>query len=136
MIDVESYDKLTVVKLGNKVSINGIMTEDQIKLEAKPAPAKNKKLVTVTLSEPQKLNGSVRDKIELDFSGMKGATLRELVGAFNALYKEYVPVPTVDLRFQIIVAGFAAKMNPQDLEELEAPDYIKVCGVVRDFLTG
>jgi hypothetical protein len=136
MINVESYDKLTIVKLGNKVSINGIMTEQAKIVEANIETKKNKKLITVPLSEPQKLNGSVVDKITLDFSGMKGGTLSELVGSFNALYKEYVPVPTVDMRFQIIVAAFAAKMNPKDLEELDAPDYIKVCGAVRDFLTG
>lgn len=93
-------------------------------------------VTVVKLSRPQQLNGSIVETIELDLVPLKGKHLRDIIGQFNTLYKEYVPVPTVDLRFQAMVAAYAAKMNPLDLETLDAPDYMKLCSTVRDFLLG
>jgi len=93
-------------------------------------------MISVPLSKPQKLNGTEYSVIEMELEPLKGKDLRTIIGQFNTLYKEYVPVPTVDLRFQAMVGAYAAKMNPLDLEELDAPDYMKVCQAVRDFLLG
>jgi tail assembly chaperone E/41/14-like protein len=93
-------------------------------------------ITIVKLSRPQQLNGSIVETIELNLGPMRGKDLRNIIGQFNTLYKEYVPVPTVDIRFQAMVAAYAAKINPADLEELDAPDYMKLCATVRDFLVG
>jgi hypothetical protein len=111
-------------------------TLEETKKEDKKLEINHQGKTVVKLSRPQQLNGSMVASIELDLVPLKGRNLREIIGQFNALYKEYVPVPTVDLRFQAMVAAYAAKMNPIDLDELDAPDYMKLCQAVRDFLLG
>jgi hypothetical protein len=112
------------------------MPETETEKKEVKKPTNHKGLTVVELSRPQQLNGSMVSAVELDLVPLKGKNIREIIGQFNTLYKEYVPVPTVDLRFQIMVAAYAAKMNPVDLDELDAPDYMKLCSAVRDFLLG
>lgn len=88
----------------------------------------------VKFKKPQKLNGSEIEDLELDFSPIKGRDIKEIARAFSQLYKDYVPILTVDLRFQELVAARAAKLNPADLDQLDADEYMEVLGAARNFL--
>lgn len=88
----------------------------------------------IKLSKPQQINGSEIEEITLDFEPLKGKDIIELETGFRALYKDYVPIPDVDPRYQAMVAGRVSRINPKDLEELDAPDFKAVCKAVRDFL--
>jgi len=89
----------------------------------------------VEFENSQKLNGSEIKELDLvDLDKLKGRDIIELETAFRQLYKGYVPVPAIDMRFQALVAARAAKINPKDLEELDADAFMQVCATVRDFL--
>ena len=91
-------------------------------------------MVLVKFKTPQPINGSTVDELELDFTGIKGKDLKELARTFNQLYKDYVPIVTVDLRFQELVAARAAKLNPADLGEMDGDAYLEVLDKARSFL--
>jgi hypothetical protein len=101
-------------------------------LEVKVVP--NSKVVTIKLSTPTQLNGKEYTEITMDFKGFKGKHVIELESAFRSMYKEYTPIPDVDVRYLAIVAGYASKINAKDLEELDAPDFKEVCSAVRNFI--
>lgn len=88
----------------------------------------------VKFQTPQQLNGSEVEELELDFSPIKGKVIKELARVFGELYKDYVPVLTVDFRFQELVAARAAKINPADLDNLDGDEYLEVLDKARDFL--
>lgn len=88
----------------------------------------------VKFNSPQKVNGQELEELELEIETLKGKDIIELETAFRTLYKEYVPVPDVDIRYQALVAGRVAKINPKDLEELDASAFKEVCAAVRNFL--
>lgn len=88
----------------------------------------------IKLSEPWKHNGSELSEITLDFSDINGDELKALASAFSELYKDYVPMLQLDFRFQELLAGRAAHMNPKDLGTLWGPDYMEVVTAVRNFL--
>ena len=101
---------------------------------AKEKSVENRKLVTVKFSEPQKMNGSEISELVLDFSNYKGKDIIELQTSFRALYREYVPMPNVDVRYQAMVAGYVSKTNPADLAELDGDAFEEVCAAVRNFI--
>jgi hypothetical protein len=88
----------------------------------------------IKLTRPQTINGSEIEEINLELEPLKGKDIIELETGFRALYKDYVPIPDIDPRYQAMVAGRCSKINPKDLEELDAPDFKAVCRAVRDFL--
>jgi hypothetical protein len=90
--------------------------------------------VKVEFERPQRINGSEVSEVELDFTSMKGKGIMEQEGIFRQLYKGYTPVPDIDCRFQALVAAAALKINPRDLEEIDADCFKQVCAAVRDFL--
>jgi tail assembly chaperone E/41/14-like protein len=92
-------------------------------------------MTTIKLSKPTKLNGSELTEINLDLESLKGKDLIELETAFRNLYRGvYVPVLSIDLRFQALVAGRVSGINPEDLGELRAPDFNAMCSEVQNFL--
>lgn len=93
------------------------------------------KIITVTFDTPQKLNGSEILELVLDFTKYKGKDIIELQTGFRQLYREYVPMPNVDIRYQAMVAGYVAKVNPADLAELDGDVFEEVCAAVRNFIT-
>lgn len=92
------------------------------------------KVVKVTFDSPQKLNGTEISELVLDFSAYKGKDIIELQTGFRQLYREYVPMPNVDIRYQAMVAGYIAKVNPADLAELDGDAFEEVCAAVRNFI--
>lgn len=88
----------------------------------------------VKFKKPQKINGSELTEVELDFEPIKGKDIKEIARTFSQLYKDYVPILTVDLRFQELVAARAAKLNPADLDQLDGDEYLEVLDTARNFL--
>lgn len=89
----------------------------------------------VKLTKPTQLNGKEYIEINLDLESLKGKDLIELESGFRKLYRsEYVPVANIDIRYQAMVAGRVANINPMDLGELDAPDFVEVCSNVQNFL--
>lgn len=87
------------------------------------------------LSKPTTLNGKEYSEINLELETLKGKDLIELETGFRKLYRsEYIPVVNIDTRYQVMVAGRVAGINPIDLGELEAPDFVEVCSKVQNFL--
>lgn len=91
-------------------------------------------MAVVTFKKPQKLNGSEIVELNLNFDPIKGKVIKELARAFSQLYKDYVPILTVDLRFQELVAARACELNPADLEQLDGDEYMEVLDQARNFL--
>lgn len=91
-------------------------------------------MALVKFKKPQKLNGSTIEELELDFTPIKGKDIKEIARSFGQLYKDYVPILTVDLRFQELVAARAAKLNPADLDQLDGDEYMEVLDAARNFL--
>jgi hypothetical protein len=90
---------------------------------------------TVTLSKITKVNGSELSEINLDLDSLKGKDLMELETGFRMLHRnEYIPVLNIDARYQAFVAGRVCGINPDDLGELTAPDFVAVCSRVQNFL--
>lgn len=89
----------------------------------------------VKLSSPAQLNGKAYTEINLELETLKGKDLIELESGFRKLYRgEYIPVANIDARYQILVAGRVSGINPNDLGELQAPDFVEVCSAVQNFL--
>jgi len=89
----------------------------------------------VTLSQPTQVNGSSLTEINLQLDTLKGRDLLELDAGFKKYNRgEYIPVPSLDMRFQAFVAGRVCGINPEDLGELLAPDFVEVCTAVQNFL--
>lgn len=101
---------------------------------AKVVKAGRLKTRTVKLDEPWKHNGSEVTELKLDFSDINGNELKALEAAFKELYKDYVPVPMMDVRFQELLAARAAHVNPNDLGTMWGPDYQEVLSAARNFL--
>jgi hypothetical protein len=90
---------------------------------------------TIKLSKPTKINGSEIEEINLDLESLKGKDLMELENSFRKFYRgEFVPALNIDSRYQMFVAGRASGINPEDLGELYAPDFVALCGEVQNFL--
>jgi hypothetical protein len=88
----------------------------------------------VKFKKPQQLNGTEIEELDLDFRPIKGKDIKELARTFSQLYKDYVPILTVDLRFQELVAARAANLNPIDLDQLDGDEYLEVLDQARNFL--
>lgn len=92
-------------------------------------------MTTVQLSKPTKINGTELTEINLDLGSLKGKNLLELETGFRQLYRnEYIPVVNIDARYHAFVAGRVCGINPEDLGELDAPDFVEVCTTVQNFL--
>ena len=90
---------------------------------------------TIKLTRPTKINGSELTEVSLDLESLKGRDLLELEAGFRMRHRgEYVPVINIDSRYQIHVAGRVSGINPDDLGELAAPDFVAVCAEVQSFL--
>jgi hypothetical protein len=91
--------------------------------------------VIIKLTESTQINGSEYTELDLAIEKLKGKELIELDSGFKKYNRgEYIPVPYLDLRFQVFVAGRVTGINPEDLGELLAPDLIEVCTAVQNFL--
>jgi hypothetical protein len=89
----------------------------------------------VKLTEPQQINGSEISEIDLKLEKLKGKELLELSAGYRKYNRgEYTPVLELDRGFQAFVAGRACGINPEDLGELLAPDFVEVCTTVQNFL--
>jgi hypothetical protein len=88
----------------------------------------------VKFKKPQQFNGTEIEELDLDFGPIKGKDIKELARTFSQLYKDYVPILTVDLRFQELVAARAANLNPMDLDQLDGDEYLEVLDQARNFL--
>lgn len=87
------------------------------------------------LTRPTQINGSEISEINLDFESLRGKDLIELESGFRKFYRgEFVAALNLDSRYQLWVAGRACNMNPEDLAELYAPDFVAVTGEVQSFL--
>ena len=90
---------------------------------------------TITLSRPTQINGSEITEIQLDLENLKGRDLIELESGFRKLYRgEFIAALNLDSRYQAFVAGRACGINPDDLGDLYAPDFVVVCSEVQSFL--
>jgi hypothetical protein len=89
----------------------------------------------IKLSQPTQVNGSELIEINLAIETLKGKDLLELDSGFKKFNRgEYIPVPYLDMRFHAFVAGRVCGINPEDLGELFAPDFVEVCTNVQNFL--
>lgn len=88
----------------------------------------------VKLTEPQQINGSEITEIDLQIEKLKGNALLGLAAGYRKYNKEYTPVLELDRGFQAFVAGSVCGINPEDLGELLAPDFVEVCTTVQNFL--
>jgi hypothetical protein len=88
----------------------------------------------VKLTEPQQINGSEITEIDLKIEKLKGKVLLELAAGYRKYNREYTPVLELDRGFQAFVAGSVCGINPEDLGELLAPDFVEVCTTVQNFL--
>jgi hypothetical protein len=89
----------------------------------------------VKLTEPQQINGSEITEIDLQIEKLKGKALLELASGYRKYNRgEYTPVIELDRGFQAFVAGSVCGINPEDLGELLAPDFVEVCTTVQNFL--
>ena len=89
----------------------------------------------VKLTKLTKVNGSELSEIQLDLDSLRGKDLIELEQGFRMLHRnEYIPVINIDARYQAFVAGRVCGINPEDLGELLAPDFVAVCSRVQNFL--
>lgn len=89
----------------------------------------------VKINRPVQLNGKELTEIDLKLEDLRGNDIIEIDTGFKQLYKgEFVPVSSIDLRFQVLVAGRVSGFNPQDLGQLYAPDFMNVCSTVQNFL--
>jgi hypothetical protein len=88
----------------------------------------------VKFETPQKLNGSEVTELNIDIESLKGSDIIEMETAFRTLYPGYIPLPDIDIRYQLMVAGRCAKVNPKDLEDLDVSAFKGVCNTVRGFL--
>jgi Phage tail assembly chaperone proteins, E, or 41 or 14 len=87
------------------------------------------------LSKPTKINGSEIEEITLDLENLRGKDLMELESGFRKFYRgEFVAALNLDSRYQLWVAGRACNLNPEDLGELYAPDFVALTGEVQSFL--
>lgn len=90
---------------------------------------------TVKLSKPTQINGSEITELNLDLESLRGKDLMELENSFRKYYRgEFVPAINIDSRYHMFVAGRASGINPEDLGELYAPDFVAVCSEVQNFL--
>jgi Phage tail assembly chaperone proteins, E, or 41 or 14 len=90
---------------------------------------------TIKLSKPTKINGSELTELNLDLESLRGRDLLELETGFRRLHRgEYIPVLSIDARYQVHVAGRCCGVNPEDLGELYAPDFAAMCAEVQSFL--
>jgi hypothetical protein len=88
----------------------------------------------VKLTEPQQINGSEIAEIDLKIEKLKGTELLEIASGYRKYSREFTPVLELDRGFQAFVAGRMCGINPEDLGELLAPDFIEVCTTVQNFL--
>jgi Phage tail assembly chaperone proteins, E, or 41 or 14 len=89
----------------------------------------------LNLTKPTKINGSELTELTLDLEGLKGKDLIELESGFRKFYRgEFVAAINLDARYQLWVAGRACNMNPEDLQELYAPDFVALTGEIQSFL--
>jgi hypothetical protein len=89
----------------------------------------------VKLTEPQQINGSEISEIDLQIEKLKGKELLELAAGYRKYNRgEYTPVLELDRGFQAFIAGRVCGINPEDLGELLAPDFVEVCTTVQNFL--
>jgi Phage tail assembly chaperone proteins, E, or 41 or 14 len=87
------------------------------------------------LSKPTKINGSEIEEITLELENLRGKDLMELESGFRKFYRgEFVAALNLDSRYQLWVAGRACNLNPEDLAELYAPDFVALTGEVQSFL--
>jgi hypothetical protein len=87
------------------------------------------------LTRPTKINGSEITELTLELDELKGKDLMELESGFRKFYRgEFVAALNLDSRYQLWVAGRACNMNPEDLGELYAPDFVALTGEVQSFL--
>ena len=91
---------------------------------------------TIKLSAPTKINGSEISEINLDLESLKGRDLIEAEQTFKTLHRGFYPSLNWETRYQALIASRACGINPQDLEELAAPDWVNVCTEVQNFLLG
>jgi hypothetical protein len=91
----------------------------------------------VEFSKPTDLGGVEVSALALDLESMHGSDLIELETTYRALHKgKYIPVPDIEKGYQVLVAAFAAKVNPMVLQALPAKEMNAICSSVRDFLLG
>jgi hypothetical protein len=87
------------------------------------------------LSKPTQVNGSEITELTLDLDSLRGRDLMELESGFRARHRgEFVAALNLDARYQLWVAGRACGMNPEDLGELYAPDFVALTGAIQSFL--
>jgi Phage tail assembly chaperone proteins, E, or 41 or 14 len=87
------------------------------------------------LTRPTQINGSEITELTLDLESLRGKDLMELESGFRKFYRgEFVAALNLDSRYQLWIAGRACNLNPEDLAELYAPDFVAVTGEVQSFL--
>lgn len=87
------------------------------------------------LSKPTQVNGSEITELALDLDSLRGKDLMELESGFRKFYRgEFVAALNLDSRYQLWIAGRACNLNPEDLGELYAPDFVALTGAIQSFL--
>ena len=87
------------------------------------------------LSKPTKINGSEITELTLELDDLRGRDLMELENAFRARRRgEFVAALNLHSGYHLEVAGRACGLNPDDLAELYAPDYVALTGEIQNFL--
>lgn len=87
------------------------------------------------LSKPTQINGSELTELTLDLDNLRGKDLMELESGFRKFYRgEFVAAMNLDSRYQLWVAGRVCNLNPEDLGELYAPDFVALTGEIQSFL--
>lgn len=89
----------------------------------------------VEFKKPIDWNGAQISALALDLESLSGEDLIELEGSYRTLNAgKYIPVPDIEKGYQVMVAAYAAKVNPSVIRALPAYNFNKICGAVRDFL--
>jgi Phage tail assembly chaperone proteins, E, or 41 or 14 len=87
------------------------------------------------LSKPTQINGSELTELSLDLDNLRGKDLMEIESGFRARHRgEFVAALNLDARYQLWVAGRVCGLNPEDLGELYAPDFVALTGEIQSFL--
>jgi hypothetical protein len=101
--------------------------------ETEPDPLKEP--VPVELLFPFDYEGAHITELTIDLVGLDSRAWRTLEKSYSLLYpNEFTPVLMHKPAYQELVAARAAKVSPKLIQALKGPDYIKVTGLVFQFL--
>lgn len=101
-----------------------------------PKENKNDSKAIIKLKTPFQLNGTNYTELELDFDSLSAQQQIEADRMYRTIYKDQDPMPVsaADPRFQLILAGMAAKVNHEDLlVHLKGKDYRTVVNRALNF---